>query len=171
MLLDDLGLEVEGRVLTLRVEEGDAVRKGQELASLVVTGTLGLAASLGGASVSLIVDLALAVGWLPVLLVVLAFLGSALGVRNAALFAYGLFLAAGGLRGLSDSLQTGLLLDILKRILPPYDIVVAVLMTMAVHGRAAALPMLRRMMVYIAVCATLGLLMALTVPRRLAGQE
>ncbi len=141
------------------------------LASAVVTVTLGLAASLGGASLSLIVDLFIAAGWLPVLLVVLAFLGSALGVRNAALFAYGLFLISGGLRGLSDSFQVGFLLDILRRILPPYDSLTAMLMTMAVHGRSAAIPMLRPMLAYIVVCAALGLVVSLTVPRRLAGQE
>ncbi len=138
---------------------------------IIFTGIFGIAASLGGAPISFIIDLLVAIGWLPVLLVVLAFLGSALGARNAALFAYGLFLASAGIRGVADSLQVGLLLDLLIRALPPYDSVVATLMAMASHGRTAAIPLLLPMLLYILACAVLGLAFSLTVPRRLAGHD
>jgi hypothetical protein len=111
----------------------------------------------------------LGVGWIPTMLVVLAFLGSALGARNSALFAYGALFAGFGLQGLADTLSAGPIFPLLETVFPPAYAALGIMLVLEQQGLAAALVQLLPILMYMFVCALLGLLLTLGVPRRLAG--
>ena len=138
------------------------------LGAVAVAATVGFAGSVGGASPLIALELLLVLGWMPVLLVVLAFLGSSLGARNAALFAYGLFFAGAGLQGIVDSLRLGGVYDLVRRVFPPLDSVVGIAAALEQKGLGPALAQLRPVLVYMLVCAVLAVVLTLRVPGRLA---
>jgi hypothetical protein len=114
----------------------------------------------------------LAMGWVPVMLVALSTLGSGLGARNGALFAYGVLFA---------SLGVGVLLDtnmlhpraygVLSRVLPPVYTGFDAAAAYRGEGLIAGLAALGPVFAYTTVAAGLGLLLALRVPGRLGRSE
>lgn len=116
-----------------------------------------------------LIDLPLAFGWLPVLLVSLSFAGSALGARNSALFAYGMVACGFALPALEQALQSNeVLLGVLSLILPPVKGTLSVMQLVDRGLRAQAVVELWPLLVYSASCGVLGVLLALGVPARLA---
>ncbi|NIR31162.1 MAG: hypothetical protein GWN21_17170, partial [Gammaproteobacteria bacterium] len=105
-------------------------------------------------------------GWIPTLLAVLSFLGSALGARNSGLFAYGTLFAGFALPGFRDAMWLGPAYDILERLLPPTFAALEANTTLREVGSLAALADLRPLLVYAMACGALGLALAVRAPRR-----
>jgi hypothetical protein len=117
------------------------------------------------------VELVLGAGWIPVLLVVLGFLGSGLGARNGALFAYSVLFAGFALQGLADSLWLGPAYHVLATLLPPAPAGFAAASAFRSAGVVGGVARLTPLLTYTAVAAALGLLLAMKVPARLARSE
>lgn len=116
-----------------------------------------------------LLDLPLAFGWLPVLLVSLSFAGSALGARNSALFAYGMVACGFAVPALEQVVQSNeALLGVLRLILPPVEGTLSVMQLLDHGQRGRAVVELWPMLVYSGSCGVLGVLLALGVPLRLA---
>lgn len=109
----------------------------------------------------------LGAGWIPTLLVVLSFLGSALGARNSGTFAYGVLFAGFALPGFADAVWLGPAYDILGLILPPSWAALEVVRLLRAGSVGAATLELWPIMLYTCACASLALLLALNTPARL----
>lgn len=114
---------------------------------------------------------AVGAGWIPIILVTLAFFGSGVGARNAGLFAYGCMFGAYALEGVTDAVGASGVYAVLRHLFPParsaldaagyvqgghWGEAVASLMVVAAYGLAVAV---------------LGILLALRVPGRLGRGE
>lgn len=119
----------------------------------------------GGASE--LAQLVFGAGWIPTILVALSFLGSTLGARNGALFAYATLFAGFALPGLSDSLPVGAAQGALEIVLPPAHAGLTAMASMRDHGVLAGIAHLRPLLVYTVSCVALALALALRVPYRL----
>lgn len=115
--------------------------------------------------------LALAAGWMPPLLVILSFLGSAIGAGNATLFAFALLFGGLALPGLGDVLGLGLAKEILQIMLPPVAAGLDAMRRLREAGAGAAVMSLWPLLVYGLVCTALGLVAALRFPTRLGRVE
>lgn len=122
------------------------------------------AADLGG--------LALATGWMPPLLVVLSFLGSAVGAGNATLFAFSVLFAGLAFPGLNDAVGLGPAAAVLQVVLPPAATGLGAMRTVRDVGVGAAVVGLWPLLIYGAICAALAITAATRLPARLgrAGQ-
>lgn len=118
-----------------------------------------------------LVGLALAAGWMPPLLVVLSFLGSAIGARNATLFAFALLFGGLALPGLSDALAMGPAADVLQTVLPPASAGLDAMRRLREAGLGSAVLGLWPLLAYGLACTTLGLTAALGLPGRLVRFE
>jgi hypothetical protein len=112
-------------------------------------------------------ELTLAGGWMPPLLVVLSFLGSAIGAGNAALFAYTLLIGGLALPGLSVAVELGRVEWVLQLLLPPATVGLDAVRTMREIGVLGAVIQLWPLVVYGIVCAALGLGAVRRIPARL----
>ncbi len=112
-------------------------------------------------------SLLIGAGWIPVVLIVLSFLGSTLGARNGALFAYAALFAGFALPGLGDALPTGGARSLLQFVLPPADAGLAAISAIRNHGILAGVAQLEPLLVYIIACVILALALAARVPSRL----
>lgn len=112
-------------------------------------------------------ELAFGLGWMPPLLVVLSFLGSAIGAGNAALFAFALLFGGLALPGLSDVVGLGPMEDVMRILLPPAATGLEAMRTIGEVGLPAALSRLWPLGAYGVACALLGLAAATRVPARL----
>ena len=121
---------------------------------------------LAGAAAEL-AELVFGAGWIPMILVVLSFLGSTLGARNGALFAYATLLAGFALPGLSDSLPLGVAQGALEIVLPPASAALAAMTSMRDHGILAGIVHLAPLMAYAVACVVLALALVVRVPSRL----
>jgi len=117
------------------------------------------AADLGG--------LALAAGWMPPLLVVLSFLGFALGAGNATLFAFSLLLAGLAFPGLNDAVGLGPAAAVLQVLLPPAAAGLGSIRKLHEAGVGAAVLSLWPVFGYAVICAVLGMTAATRLPVRL----
>ncbi len=124
-----------------------------------------------GVSVESVVQVIAGLGWITPILVVLAFLGSALGARNGALFAYGFLFAGFALPGFRDSLQLGSLYDALEVLFPPTSAGLDVNEALRQGHYGAALRQMRPLLTYALGCAALALALAVQVPNRLTRTE
>jgi hypothetical protein len=118
-----------------------------------------------------LVGLALAAGWMPPLLVVLSFFGSAIGAGNATLFAFALLFGGLAFPGLSDALSMGPAADVLQIMLPPAGAGLDAIRRLQKAGVGSAVLGLWPLLVYGLVCTTLGLTAALRLPARLVRLE
>ena len=89
--------------------------------------------------------------------------------EDSALFAYGALFAGFGLQGLADTLSAGPIFPLLETVFPPAYAALGIMLVLEQQGLAAALVQLLPILMYMFVCALLGLLLTLGVPRRLAG--
>jgi len=123
--------------------------------SIVAAATLSLAGlpafAIAAGSPWEIAGVLLGSGWIPTLLVVLSFLGSALGARNSGTFAYGVLFAGFALPGFADAVWLGL----------------EVVRLLRAGSVGAATLELWPIMLYTCACASLALLLALNTPARL----
>ncbi|UCC48146.1 MAG: hypothetical protein JSV41_11840 [Gemmatimonadota bacterium] len=110
-------------------------------------------------------------GWIPTLLVVLSFLGSALGARNSGLFAYGTLFAGFALPGFADALWLGPAYEILEVVFPPCWAAVDAVRLLGAGAVGAGLAALHPLLLYMLACGTLALLLALNVLARLTRSE
>lgn len=111
--------------------------------------------------------LAVAAGWMPPLLVVLSFMGSALGAGNATLLAFALLFAGLGFPGLSDAVGLGPAAAVLQIVLPPATAGLGAMRRLREAGVGAALIGLWPVLAYAAICTVLGLAAATRLPARL----
>ncbi len=143
--------------------------------SLVVMLTLATATlpavTLGSATLADTLQSIVGMGWIPPLLVVLAFLGSGLGARNSGLFAYGLLFAGFALPGFADALRLGPAYSVLEIVFPPVAAGLAASQLLHDGRCAAALVELWPILGYAAACSLLALALALRVPKRLTRSE
>jgi hypothetical protein len=112
-------------------------------------------------------ELALGTGWMPPLLIVMSFLGSAIGAGNAALFAFALLLGGLAFPGLSDVVGLGRLEEVVQLVLPPATTGLDAMRTLRETGIVAAALRLWPLVAYGVACAALGLLAARRMPARL----
>ncbi|KPK82214.1 MAG: hypothetical protein AMS25_03325 [Gemmatimonas sp. SM23_52] len=143
--------------------------------SIVAAATLSLAclpafASAAGSPWE-IAGVLLGTGWIPTLLVVLSFCGSALGARNSGLFAYGVLFAGFATPGFADAVWLGPAYDILELILPPSWAALEAVRLLRAGSVGAALLELQPIVLYTIACASLALLLALNTPVRLSRAE
>lgn len=139
------------------------------LISIAVTLAVAPAIVLSAIPTHELIDLPLAFGWLPVLLVSLSFAGSAMGARNSALFAYGMVACGFALPALEQTLQSSeVLVGALGLVLPPVKGTISVLQLLDRGLRGQAMAELWPLLVYSGSCGVLGVLLALRVPGRLA---
>jgi hypothetical protein len=117
--------------------------------------------------VTQLVELVLGAGWIPTILVVLAFLGSTLGARNGALFAYAVLIGGFALPGLGDSLPVGAARGALEVVLPPTNAGLAAMVSVRDQGIFEGVARLWPLLAYGAGCLALGLLLSLKVTSRL----
>jgi hypothetical protein len=118
-----------------------------------------------------VIELLVGVGWIATLLVVLSFLGSTLGARNGALFAYAMLFAGFGLQGFADAVWLGPAYNILEIILPPATAGLGAVMAIGNRGVMAGIAQLWPVLVYTVACALIGVLLSLNVPSRLTRSE
>ena len=114
-----------------------------------------------------LVELTLGTGWMPGLLVLLSFLGSAIGVGNSALFAFALLLGGLAFPGLSDVVDFGRLEGVVRTALPPATTGLEAMRTLRQAGMAAAVTRLWPLVAYAVVCVSLVLLTVRRIPARL----
>lgn len=114
-----------------------------------------------------LLGVALAAGWMPPLLIVLSFMGSALGVGNATLFAFSLLFAGLALPGLNDAVGLGPAAAVLRVVLPPAAAGLDAMRRLRDAGVGAALIGLWPVLVYAAICTVLGVTAATRLPARL----
>jgi hypothetical protein len=110
----------------------------------------------------------LTAGCEPVLLVVLAFLGSALGARNAGLFAYGMLFGGLTLPSFSQALALGPAYEPLRVVFPPGEAMLDIGEALERGGLLAGLVQSRPVVLYTLVSAALSLALAGGVAKRLA---
>lgn len=113
----------------------------------------------------------LSAGWIPTLLAVLSFLGSALGARNSGLFAYGTLFAGFALPGFADALWLGPAYDILEFILPPSWTALEAVRLLRTGAFGAGLATMHPLLLYTLACGLLASLLSLNVPARLTRSE
>lgn len=141
------------------------------IASLAVVATALPTLTLPGPRVAALFAHLASLGWIPIILALLAFLGSGIGARNAGLFAYGILFGAYVLEGVTDALGAGALYQILRRLFPPVGSALDVAPFLERGDAAAAAAALGPLTAYAAAVAVLGLLVALRVPSRLGRGE
>ena len=112
-------------------------------------------------------ELTMGTGWMSPLLVVLSFLGSAIGAGNSALFAFALLFGGLAFPGLSDVVGLGRLEGIVRFVLPPATSGLDAMRTMGEIGTAAGLIRLWPLVAYGMACAALSLMAATRIPGRL----
>lgn len=142
--------------------------------SVVASLAIGLAsmpAVIGGLSLIEIARAVVALGWIPMLLVVLGFLGSALGARNSGLFAYGVLFAGFALPGFRDATWLGPAYGVLELAMPPAFSALQANIAFRDGSVLAAVGELWPLLLYSVVCAGVALALALRVPKRLAQSE
>ncbi|UCF18783.1 MAG: hypothetical protein JSU87_12690 [Gemmatimonadota bacterium] len=113
----------------------------------------------------------LGLGWIPPLLVVLSFLGSGLGARNSALFAYGLLLAGFAVPGFADAVWLGQGYEVVKLLCPPAWAALAASEALAAGDLRLALASLRPVACYTLVGVLLGVGLASRVTSQLGRQD
>ncbi len=142
--------------------------------SLVAALGVGLAAVpaalVGGVRPAGWAELLVSLGWIPTVLAVLSFIGSAAGARNGGLFAYAMLFGGFALPQLSDAARLGAIYDAAKLVFPPAEAALATAAAVRESGLAAAPSTLWPLVAYTLAGAALALLLALQVERRLAGQ-
>jgi hypothetical protein len=139
--------------------------------SVVATLAIGLASMPASIGVVSLIDIARAVvalGWIPTTLVVLSFLGSALGARNSGLFAYGALFAGFALPGFRDAIWLGPAYQVLECVLPPAYSALLANTALRDGNILAAAAGLRPLLLYILLCTGLALVLATQVPKRLS---
>jgi hypothetical protein len=153
------------------------------LARLVAFLTWAVVASLAAASASALAELLtgqpllntlhrlIAFGWIPPLLVILAFLASGLGARNSALFAYGFLFAGFAMPGFADAVWLGAGYGLLKLVFPPVWAALDLSQAFASGDSRQALSDLVPLVGYSSACAALGLSLALRLPVQLARSD
>lgn len=134
------------------------------LAVLIATLPAVILPSLGAVDLA---ELTLGAGWMPPLLVVLSYLGSAIGAGNAALFAFALLFGGLAFPGLSDVVGLGRLESVVQFVLPPATTGLDALRAMREVGMAAAVIRLWPLAAYSIACALLSLAAATRIPTRL----
>ena len=142
--------------------------------SVVASLAIGLASTpavIGGVSLMEIARAVVALGWIPTLLVVLGFLGSALGARNSGLFAYGVLFAGFALPGFRDATWLGPAYGVLELVMPPAFSALQASIAFGDGNVLAAVAQLWPLLLYSLVCASLALVLALRVPKRLGRSE
>jgi hypothetical protein len=137
----------------------------------LVLGLTSMPAAIAGLSLLEIVHTVVGVGWVPTLLVVLCFLGSALGARNGGLFAYGVVFAGFMLPGFREALWLGPAYGVLEVVLPPVDSALEAMTAFRDGNLPAGAAELWPLLVYSIVCTTLALSLAVQAPKRLARSE
>ena len=145
--------------------------------------TWAVAASLAVASVSALAELVtgqppvdtldrlIGFGWVPPVLVILAFLGSGLGARNSALFAYGFLFAGFAMQGFADAVWLGAGNGLLELIFPPVWTALHLSQALASGDLRQALSDFIPLATYSGACAGLGLSLTLRLPAQLARSD
>lgn len=141
------------------------------VAGTLATGLASTPASIGVVSLIDVARTVLTLGWITTTLVVLSFLGSALGARNSGLFAYGVLCAGFALPGFGDAVWLRPAYRALEAVLPPVYSALRATATFKDGRFLAAAADLRPLLVYILVCTGLALALAAQAPRRLARAE
>jgi len=140
---------------------------GWALCAALAVGLSALPGFVLAGGISQLAELMFGVGWIPTILVVLSFLGSTLGARNGALFAYATLIAGFALPGLGDSMPVGAAQSALEVALPPADAGLTAMVSMREHGILEGVARLWPLLVYSSWCIVLGLALAVRVPSRL----
>ncbi|MEE9246211.1 MAG: hypothetical protein V3U63_08420 [Gemmatimonadota bacterium] len=108
-------------------------------------------------------------GWIPILLVVLSFTGSAAGARSGGLFAYAMLFGGFAFDGFRSALPLGALEGALRRLFPPGQLSVDIGRSLQDGRVGDALAQMAPLAAYATICAAVGLVLAQRIPARLGG--